>query len=94
MEPVSPVLPSSGDLEEIFAASDGSDKYERLPTFRTDKAVISRWRLTDEERQHIADGGDLFVCILNFGQPIWPIMPIAASPELALETLLRVEEHV
>jgi hypothetical protein len=94
MEPVSPVLPMSGELDQVYKAQDGSDLYTPLPAFRTDKAVISRWRLTDDERQHIANGGDLFVCILNYGQPIWPIMPIAASPEQALETLLQVEEHV
>jgi hypothetical protein len=94
MKPVSPVLPGAGELEQVFAASDGSDRYARLPTFRTDKAVISRWRLSEDERRYIADGGDLFVCILNFGEPIWPIMPIAAPPEKALEALLLAEEQV
>jgi hypothetical protein len=94
MEPVSPVLPASGDIEQVFAASDGSDKYSPLPTFHTEKAVISRWKLSDEERAHFANGGDLFVAILNFGQPIWPIMPIAMGPEQALETLLEVEQQV
>lgn len=94
MEPTSPVLPSGAELEQVFAASDGSGKYSDLPTFRTDKSIVSRWKLSDEERAYIAAGGDLFICILNFGQPIWPILPIAAPPDEALDIVLKVEETV
>lgn len=94
MEAVSPVLPGSPELEEIFKAQDGTDRYQPLPTFHTEKAIVTRWRLSDEERAHIAAGGDLFIAILNFGNSIWPIMPIAASPEEALAITLQVEEQL
>ena len=35
--------------------------------------VISRWRLTDQERRDIADGADLYLMLLTFGQPLQPI---------------------
>jgi hypothetical protein len=94
MRAVSPVLPASLELEQIYGAEDGSDRYELLPTFRTDKAVVSRWVLTNEERAHIAAGGDLFVAILNYSQPIWPILPIAAEPDQVLSILLAAEEKL
>lgn len=94
MEAVSPVLPASGDLEDTYRASDGTDRYTDLPTFKTENSIVSRWKLSDEERKHIASGGDLFIAILNFGSPIWPIMPIAADPDTVLETVLQVEASV
>ena len=88
MEPVSPVLPISADVETVYAKDQ--PEYLPLPTFRSEKAVLSRWVLT-EERAHIAAGGDLFICMMNFGGPLLPILPIAAGPDQALETMLAVE---
>jgi hypothetical protein len=89
MEAVSPVLPISADVETVYAKDQ--PEYAALPTFRTDKALISRWKLSEEERRHIAEGGDLFICVLHFGQPLQPILPIAAQPQQALEMMLRCE---
>lgn len=89
MEAVSPVLPISEGVETIYATEQ--PEYTALPTFRTEKALISRWKLSEEERRHIAEGGDLFICVLHFGQPLQPILPIAAPPAQALEMMLRCE---
>lgn len=37
--------------------------------------VISRWRLTDEERAQIAAGADLYLEVLTFHQPLQPLLP-------------------
>jgi hypothetical protein len=89
MEPVSPVLPTSAEVETVYAKDQ--PEYKPLPTFRSEKAVLSRWSLTAEERAHIANGGDLFICMMNFGGPLLPILPIAASPDQALERMLAAE---
>lgn len=89
MEAISPVLPASRECEVVYAKEQ--PQYTALPTFATEKAVISRWRLSDAERRHIASGGDLFICMMNFGGPLLPILPIAADPDTALEITLQAE---
>jgi hypothetical protein len=54
-------------------------------------SVISRWRLTEDERRYIAEGGDLFICMMNFGGPLLPIVPIAADADTALQVMLQAE---
>jgi hypothetical protein len=86
MEAIKPVFPTSGECEVVYAANQ--PEYTPLPTFRTEKSVISRWRLTEAERRWIAQGGDLFICMINFGGPLLPILPIAADPDTALAIML------
>lgn len=92
MEAISPVLPTSAEIEVVYAKD--KPEYQPLPTFRTDKAVLSRWKLTDAERRYIAEGGDLFICMMNFGGPLLPILPIAADPDSALAIMLEVESAI
>lgn len=92
MKPVSPVLPNAPDLEHVLGANQ--HEYIPLPVFRTDKSTLSRWRLSDEERTYIANGGDLFICQLNFGAAIQPILPIADLPDDALRIMLECEAEV
>jgi hypothetical protein len=94
MEPQTPVLPGTQEMESVYRSQDGTEKYTPLPSFHTENAIITRWKLTEAERQHIADGGDLFVAILNYGKPIWPIMPMALTPDEALTVVLEVEQNL
>jgi hypothetical protein len=89
MRAISPVLPA-GEACEVTYARD-QPEYTPLPVFRTDKSVISRWELTGAERRHIAEGGDLFIVMMNFGGPLLPILPIAADPIVALDLMLEAE---
>ena len=89
MKAASPVLPAAGDCEVTYAKDQ--PEYSPLPVFRTEKAVLSRWTLTEEERRHIASGGDLFICMINFGGPLLPILPIAEDPDTALAIMLDAE---
>ncbi|MDI7267494.1 MAG: hypothetical protein QME96_05825 [Myxococcota bacterium] len=47
--------------------------------------VMTRWRLTDEERQRIAAGEDLYLTLLTFGRPMQPIMLEVGHPKWAPE---------
>jgi hypothetical protein len=89
MVPVSPVVPGNQEFEVIYA--EKQPEYSPLPALRTEKSMLTRWHLSAEERAHIANGGDLFICCLTFGQPPYPILPIAATPARALEIMIETE---
>jgi hypothetical protein len=38
-----------------------------------DRKVITRWSFTEEQRRAIAEGADLFLCLMTFGEPLQPI---------------------
>ncbi len=95
MKPVSPVLPASGTVEVIYGEAQQA-KYIPLRAFQSKFAVLTRWHLTDDERRHIAQGGDLFISLLNGGpgMPIMAIMPLATDPDSALKWVLEMEEQL
>jgi hypothetical protein len=73
MNPVSPVMPGSASIERIYGANQ--PEYVPLPAVYLDtpsRAVITRWRLTDEERNAVAAGADIVLSLLTFGQPLAP----------------------
>lgn len=88
MIPTSPVITNAIEHEVTYAKDQ--KEYVPLPVIRTEKAILSRWKLTDEERAHIAAGGDLFIVQLYFGENLQPICPVAGSEEEALETLMNI----
>ena len=90
MNPVSPVIPGHENFETVFAKDQ--PEYLPLPTIQTDKAVLSRWSLTPEEREYIAQGGDLFIIQLNYAQALQPVLPIANNSREALRILIEVVE--
>jgi hypothetical protein len=92
MKAVTPIFPSSAACEVVYAKNQ--PEYEPLPAFRTQTCVVTRWKLSDDERRHIAGGGDLFICMMNFGRPILPILPMAADPETVLQTTLEAAEDL
>lgn len=89
MEPISPVVEGNQDMEVVYAKEQ--PEYNPLPVLRTEKALLSRWRLNDAERAHFANGGDLFICVLHFGGPLQPMMPIADTPERAMQIVVETE---
>ena len=74
MEPVSPVMPGSESIEIVI----GKDQPEYLPLpavyldART-SPMLTRWRLSDEERKLIADGADIVLTQLTFRLPFQPV---------------------
>lgn len=90
MNAVTPVLPHSQSLE--VSVAEYQPEFTTLPSFRTAYTNISRWRLTDAERDHIASGGDLFIAQLNGNSALQPIMPMAIPEDQVLEQVLACEK--
>lgn len=75
MTPVSPVLPGT-EIREVVIAKD-QPEYLPLPAVVLDKApgmpVMTRWRLTDEERELVKFGHDIVLTQMTFGGPLQPV---------------------
>lgn len=76
MEPTSPILGEEFVAHEIVFAKD-QPQYKPLPAIcnRNDGIVLTRWKLTDTEREAVALGADLFLSVYTFGQPLQPLLP-------------------
>ncbi len=77
------LLPKDGPIfeglslesKEVIYAKD-QPQYIPLRTLVSsgpEKRVISRWTLTDEQRKAVAEGADIFLMLLTFGNPLQPI---------------------
>lgn len=75
------LLPKDGpvfeglEYREVVYAKD-QPQYLPLRALRSDDPsgrVVTRWTLTDEQRKDIANGKDIFLMLLTFGQPLQPI---------------------
>ena len=74
MTPVSPVMPGSEPIEVVLGK--GQPQYETLPAVYLDTRaypMITRWRLSDEERAAIASGADVVLQQLTFRNPFQPV---------------------
>ena len=79
MKPVSPVIPDS-NVEEVNYAED-QPEYRTLPAIRTsDGMVLSRWQLTDEEKQRVAETGEIYLMVWTFNMPLQPVFLSAEVP--------------
>lgn len=76
MEPISPVLTALYVDQEIIFAKD-QPEYRQLPALLVDdgRTVLTRWKLSDEERKAVASGADLTIAVMTFGQRLQPILP-------------------
>ena len=75
MEPVSPVLPGSEGVE-ITLGKGQEEIYNPLPAFYIDspsRPMITRWRLTEEERDAVSNGADIVLTQLTFCLPFRPV---------------------
>lgn len=72
-----PVAPRTGapeitvaeEQEEYMPVTVGVYQYEDGT-----RVLMTRWTLTPEERQRVADGEDIYVGQLNFGAPMTPLI--------------------
>jgi hypothetical protein len=74
---VNPISPSIPGFDEIVLAKD-QPQYIPLPAVpyadqHEQIRVLTRWRLTDEERAAIANGVDLWLELMTFGEPLQPV---------------------
>lgn len=77
MEPIDPRVDPSlvADGSRPVVLAEHSDTYKPLPSIRTPAGfVITRWRLTEEERAALVSGQDLFITVLAEGA-ICPLLP-------------------
>lgn len=82
MEAVSPVMPGSEPIELVLGA--GQQEYNPLPCVYLSAPsvpMISRWRLSDEERALIADGADIVLTELTFGYKFQPVHLQVVKPD-------------
>jgi hypothetical protein len=73
MNAVSPVMPGSEEVEKALERSAFHCCW--MPSVKLDGPtgpVLSRWRLTDEEREQIAAGADIVMTQLTFDDPFRP----------------------
>lgn len=64
---------------KIYA--EDQEPYIPLPVYEDeDHEVIHCWKLSVKERLHILFTGKLWINVLNFGQPLQPIMPMVNNP--------------
>jgi len=88
MEPVSPVVPGNDEFEVCYAKNQ--PEYLPLPALGTEHAMLTRWRLTDDERKRLAEGGDLFIAVMHFGHKLQPLMPMVVTPEDAMARMIEM----
>lgn len=92
MTPVSPVMPGSEFIELVLGK--GQKEYIELPAVyldQRDRPMITRWRLTDEERAVIAEGGDIVLTQLTWCQRFQPVHLQVVMPD---ENPVLLEEVV
>lgn len=82
MKPVSPVMLGSESIEIVLG--EGQPQYVPLPAVYIDsveRPMVTRWRLTDEERSAIAEGADVVLQQLTFRAPFQPVNLQVVMPE-------------
>jgi hypothetical protein len=75
-------MPGSEPIEVVYGKDQ--EQYNPLPAVYLDtpaRPVLSRWRLTDEERAAIAAGADVVLTLLTFGHPLTPSHLQVALPD-------------
>ena len=89
MTPVSPVLTEEFAPAERIAGGEG---YLDLPMLMNSTGVIlSRWKLTDEERKAVAEGADVLLSVWTFGQPLQPLRIEIGGCD---RSILEIAEHM
>lgn len=86
MEPVKPNIEGFPELR----LGENQDEFSTLPATLAYDAdgnfiIVTRWRLTEEERAAVAAGGDLYLTVLTFGQPFQPVLLGTAPPDMRKE---------
>ena len=83
MEAVKPDI--NGFPEMLCGATQ--EEYNTLPATLAYDAdgnfiLVTRWKLSPDERAAVAAGGDVYLTVLTFGQPLQPVMLGTEPPEM------------
>jgi hypothetical protein len=70
---IGPVVEGLEDFEKIYALEQA--EYIPLRTLPGENgfSAITRWELTDKQREAIANGADVFLEVIHFGGPLAPV---------------------
>ena len=82
MTAVSPVMPGSHPIEIVLG--EGQPEYVPLPAVYLDtpsRPMITRWRLSAEERDAIIAGADVVLQQLTFRMPFQPVNLQVVMPD-------------
>ena len=80
MRPLSPIIPNA-DADETLIAKD-QPEYITLPCLRNPEgAILTRWKLSDEEKAQIAEQGYVYIAILTSNQPLQPLLVTSSVPD-------------
>lgn len=80
MHPSSPVIPNI-DADEVVYAKD-QPEYQPLPCIRmADGTILTRWIMSDEEKQQVLEQGYVYLAVKTFNQPLQPLLMTATPPE-------------
>ena len=92
MTAITPVLTEECAHKETVYAKD-QPEYKPLPTIRNSKGmVLSRWKMSDAEREAVVAGADVFLTCWTFNQPLQPIyMEVVACEQDIVEVARRME---
>ncbi len=84
-KPATPVIPGHNFAEVNFAANQ--PQYTPLPAIVTPGGeVITRWQLSDEERQRVTQTGELWLTMMTFNQPLQPVYLTGLAPRVVGES--------
>lgn len=76
------VIPGCERLETVFGR--GQEQYISLRAIvgeMPERAVVSRWSPTPEQRKAILQGKDIFLSQLTFGASLQPVMLMVCDPD-------------
>lgn len=78
---IDPVVEGLEDFEKIYALEQAEYIPLRTLPGENGHSAITRWELTPEQRQAIADGADLMLEVFHFGGPLAPVRMMIAKQE-------------
>jgi hypothetical protein len=90
MTPVSPVVEGLEQFEIVFGKNQ--PEYMPLPALvgsLPNTNVISRWKLTDEERTAIAAGADIYTSQMTFGSLFQPLVVFVGTEKQDAATFME-----
>jgi hypothetical protein len=89
MKAISPVLTPELQPDEIVYAKN-QPEYHPLPVLRSPEGIVmSRWQLTEAERQAVASGADILLSVYTFNQPLQPLYIEVCEADRSLLEVVR-----
>lgn len=100
MKPVENILPYINDSKSLETTIKGNDIANDMPAIITTEgtggpiAILSRWRLTDDEIVNITKNKSIWVTTLTGGNSMQPIRLEVDAPKSLPVVIVKVEEEV